>query len=318
MDNSMLIPILAAAIACGSVGLLSVGVMGLLSGGSRVETLRRRLDRAEPGHAVSGDPENISSLPQGLTGLFEIVGDRFGPKDASAQSAAQTALIQAGLRSPNGMAVFHGCKAVLAASLAGIMLFGQTLLAPDLELHWILSLTIFGALLGSYLPQMWLRNRVSARRMSVGDELPDALDLLVVCVESGMGLDQAIHRVSAELDKSSPNISMELTLLTRQLRAGKPRPEAMRDLSDRVGLEDLTSLCTLLIQADLFGISVAQTLRVFSDALRTKRFQRAEEKAAKLPVKLLLPMITCILPALFVAVMGPAGIHLFEIFANLK
>ncbi len=141
------------------------------------------------------------------------------------------------------------------------------------------------------------------------------MDLLVVCVESGMGLDQALDRVCVEVNTSAPIISSELKLLTLELRAGKSRTSALRSLSTRVGLEDLNSLTSLLIQADAFGISIGRTLRVYSDAMRTKRSQRAEEKAAKMPVLLLLPLVCCILPALFITIMGPAVMLFIDTFA---
>ncbi|MBU1248760.1 MAG: type II secretion system F family protein [Proteobacteria bacterium] len=314
-----LIPILAAMVACASIGLVAWSLMSLLAGTGRTGNLRKRLTRAEPGRPRGEETGGgLGSLAQGMAGVFAAIGEKLGPRGGESMSRARTALIQAGIRSHSAPAVFHGCKAMFAAIMAGLFLVGRTLFKPEMPMPWTMGLLILCALVGSYLPEWWLRGRTAKRQQDISDELPDALDLLVVCVEAGMGLDQAIHRVSQELAVSAPFIAAELTTLTRQLRAGKPRPEAMRELAERVGLDDLNSLCTLLIQADLFGISVAQTLRVFSDALRTKRFQRAEEKAAKLPVKLLIPMICCILPALFIAIMGPAGLHLFDVLTKLK
>ncbi len=314
-----LTPILAAALACASIGFLSWSLIGFLTSGGHASAIRKRLERAEPGRPRAEEREDdLGSLGQSLSGLVQAVGEKLGPKSGESMSRARSALLHAGFRSEGASAIFHGCKAMLAAALAGAFLAGRTLLRPDLDMAWTMGFTILCALVGSSLPEWWLRNRTATRQQTISDELPDALDLLVVCVESGMGLDQAIHRVSQELAVSAPYISAELVTLTRQLRAGKPRPEAMRELSERVGLDDLNSLCTLLIQADLFGVSVAQTLRVYSESLRTKRFQRAEEKAAKLPVKLLIPMICFILPALFIAIMGPAGLHLTDVLTRIN
>ncbi|MFP5257783.1 MAG: type II secretion system F family protein, partial [Acidobacteriota bacterium] len=143
-------------------------------------------------------------------------------------------------------------------------------------------------------------------------------DMLVVCVEAGMGLDAAIYRVCVELAHKDPILSSELRLLTLELRAGKSRREALKNLSARVGLEDLGSLVAMLIQTDMFGTSIAQTLRVYADSMRTKRFQLAEELAAKLPVKLLFPLMFFIFPTLLIVILGPAGIRIAAMFGGMK
>ena len=152
--------------------------------------------------------------------------------------------------------------------------------------------------------------------------LADALDLLVVSVEAGLGLDQALTRVGAELAFAYPDLSSELRLVNLELRAGKPRPEALRNLADRSGVDDLNSLVTMLIQTDKFGTSVAQSLRVYSETLRTKRRQRAEEAAAKTGVKMVFPLVFCIFPAIWVVTIGPAAIRfvqvLFPMVQNAK
>jgi tight adherence protein C len=142
---------------------------------------------------------------------------------------------------------------------------------------------------------------------------PDALDLMVVCVEAGLGLDAAINRVGEEMKVSNALLSEEFRLLGLELRAGKTRRDALKNLGLRTGLEEVKSLMTLLIQTDKFGTSIAQALRVHSDSMRTKRYQRAEEMAAKLPVKLVFPLILFIFPALFVVIVGPAVIKIFRV-----
>ena len=143
--------------------------------------------------------------------------------------------------------------------------------------------------------------------------LADALDLLVVSVEAGLGLDQALTRVGSELAFAYPDLSNELRLVNLELRAGKPRPEALRNLADRTGVDDLQSLVTMLIQTDKFGTSVAQALRVYSETLRTKRRQRAEEAAAKTGVKMVFPLVFCIFPAIWVVTIGPAAIKFIKV-----
>jgi len=171
---------------------------------------------------------------------------------------------------------------------------------------------------GFYLPDIWLRVRTARRKKRIFNGLPDALDLLVVCVEAGMGLDGAISRVGEEIRLSDRELSDELRLLNLELRAGKARQEALRNLARRVDLEDMNSLVTLLVQTDRFGTSIAQALRVYSDTFRTKRFQAAEELAAKLPVKLLFPLIFFIFPALFVAILGPAAISVIQVLGQYQ
>jgi tight adherence protein C len=166
-----------------------------------------------------------------------------------------------------------------------------------------------GLALGYLLPGMVLARLAKRRAHRIRLSLADMLDLLVVSVEAGLGLDQAISRVGAELAFAYPELSDELRLINLELRAGKARSEALRNLADRTGVDDLSSLVTMLIQTDKFGTSVAQSLRVYSDTLRTKRRQRAEEAAAKTGVKMVFPLVFCIFPAIWVVTIGPAAIR---------
>jgi tight adherence protein C len=171
---------------------------------------------------------------------------------------------------------------------------------------------VLSALLGFYLPDIWLRQKTDKRKEKILNALPDALDLLVVCVESGMGLDSAIYRVAQEMRLNSPELSDELQLMNLELRAGKSRKDALKNLALRTNLEEINSLVTLLIQTDQFGTSMADALRIYSDSYRTQRYQRAEELAAKLPVKLIFPLVVFIFPALFVVLLGPAAISIYN------
>lgn len=309
----MLVPILAAALAASAVLLLGLGAMTRLSGAGKVERLRRRV-----GGDASLTPAAGETARGRLADLVSGMGRVLGPKDAAELSRNRLDLLRAGLRGTSAALLFQGVRAGLFLVLPSLFLAVFFLAHLKMPLNGVLFTAVLLAALGCFGPKYWLRARIAKRKITFTDELPDALDLLVVCVESGMGLDQAIQRVSHELRLSGPMVSQEFQQMTLELRAGKQRQEALRGLAQRVGVEDVNSLCTLLIQADIFGISVAKTLRVYSDSLRTKRYQRAEEKAAKLPVKLLIPLILCILPALFVAIMGPAGLKLMDIFARVN
>jgi tight adherence protein C len=167
-------------------------------------------------------------------------------------------------------------------------------------------------LFGFYLPDIYLRQKSDTRKEKILLALPDALDLMVICVEAGIGLDAAIQRVSQEIKFSSPELSDELNFTTLELRAGKERHDALRNLALRTNLSEINSLVTLLVQTDKFGTSMANALRVYSDTYRTERYQKAEELAAKLPVKLLFPLGVFIFPALFVVLLGPAAISIYK------
>jgi tight adherence protein C len=176
----------------------------------------------------------------------------------------------------------------------------------------IIMIPLIALALGYLFPDMFLTWRVNARQAKIRRGLPDGLDLLVICVESGLGLDQALMKVSQELRITHHELSEELQLVNLEMRIGKTRIEALRELARRTGLEDIKSLVAMLVQTDRFGTSVAQSLRVFSDDLRTKRRQRAEEMSAKTTVKMVPPLIFFIFPALMVVILGPAVITLLR------
>jgi tight adherence protein C len=237
---------------------------------------------------------------------------RKGGTDNADYSGMRVKFLRAGLRGENLAAVFWGAKILLAVGMAVCFLAVRISILPGLSLLASLGAGLYLALFGFYLPDIWLRIRTARRRKKIFNGLPDALDLLVVCVEAGMGLDAAITRVGEEIRFTDRELSDELRLLNLELRAGKTRQEALKNLARRVNLEDMNSLVTLLVQTDKFGTSIAQALRVYSETFRTKRYQAAEELAAKLPVKLLFPLIFFIFPAIFVVILGPAVIQIFH------
>jgi tight adherence protein C len=224
-------------------------------------------------------------------------------------------LVQAGFRRDEALTVFFGVRVALALIIFAVMsspLVGR----PNI------AMALGGAGLGWLLPGMGLARLAKRRQHRIRLSLADALDLMVVSVEAGLGLDQAIARVAQELAFAYPDLADELRLINFELRAGKPRSEALRNLADRTGVDDLSSLVTMLIQTDKFGTSVAQSLRVHSDTMRTKRRQRAEEAAAKTGVKMVFPLVFCIFPAIWIVTIGPAAIKfvqvLFPIIENTR
>lgn len=172
------------------------------------------------------------------------------------------------------------------------------------------------AIICYFLPSLWLQLRSFFRKKRIERFFPDSIDLLVVCVESGMGLDSAIYRVSQEMTVTSPDLALEFKILSLELKTGKARAECLKNLAKRVNLTDVQNLINLLIQAEKFGTGVAKALRVHSDEMRQKRFNRLEEEAAKLPTKLVIPLILFIFPALFVVIMGPAMIQVYRVFVE--
>jgi tight adherence protein C len=227
---------------------------------------------------------------------------------AAAQPAprANLLLIRAGYRTPEAIMAMRGVKLLVPIGLF-ILVFTIGLY------RWNPFFSLAGAAaLGYLLPEIWLMLRVGSRQHRLRRALPDGLDLLVICVEAGLGLDQALMKVSQDLRITHKELSDELQLVNLEMRIGKSRLDALRELARRTGLEDIKSLVAMLIQTERFGTSVAQSLRVFSDELRTKRRQRAEERSAKTTVKIVPPLVFFIFPALLVVILGPAVITLMR------
>jgi tight adherence protein C len=232
------------------------------------------------------------------------------PKPSREIGKIKERLIHAGYRGSEALTMFFGIRLGLAIVL---FLLGTSPFIPKSGLIAGLA----GAAFGYLLPSMALARMAKRRQHRIRLSLPDALDLLVVSVEAGLGLDQALQRVGEELSFAHPELSGELRLINLELRAGKGRGEALRNLAERTGVDDLSSLAAMLIQTDKFGTSVARSLRVHSETLRTKRRQRAEEAAAKTGVKMVFPLVFCIFPAIWVVTIGPAAIKFVEVLFPL-
>lgn len=224
-------------------------------------------------------------------------------------------LLNAGYRGHATMRVYQLSRLGTALGLGciPILLSAQRAIAPETAFLLLTSLLLAGYMLPRIYVSMKARRRQHRLRLS----LPDALDLLVVCVEAGMGLNQAIVKVSEELAGTHPEISDEFKTVNLEIRAGRTRPEALRAMGERTGVDDIISLAAMIIQTDRFGTSIARSLRVHSDSLRVERRQRAEEAAAKTTIKLIFPLMFCIFPSLFVIILGPAALHLLKIFGGM-
>ena len=239
-----------------------------------------------------------------LAGIGERV-DRGGTGGGD----VRTRLVHAGYRRAEAYAVFVGARVALPLALA----FAAFSLAAAIgHSQRALLAAAFAGALGYIAPSFWLDSRVKKRKKELQLALPDALDLLVVCVEAGLGLSQAILRVADEIEHVSVAMSEELGLVNLEVRAGTPRDEALRNLGERSGVDDLRALSTMLIQTDRFGTSVATALRTHADDLRVKRRQRAEEAAAKTAIKMLFPLVMFVFPSLFIVILGPAAIQILR------
>jgi tight adherence protein C len=253
--------------------------------------------------------ENNASNEQ-IVAFLKRIGERV-PQNPGEMGKLQLRLVMAGYRSSEAVMVFLGIR--VAFALACFLFF----MTPILGRPNIL-VAIPAALAGYIVPGIILARMAKRRQHRIRMSLADALDLLVVSVEAGLGLDQAMSRVGQELEFAYPDLSGELRLVSLELLAGTGRSDALRNLANRTGVEDLSSLVAMLVQTDKFGTSVANSLRVFSDTLRTKRRQRAEEAAAKTGVKMVFPLVLCIFPAIWIVTIGPAAIQFMKVLTPVS
>jgi tight adherence protein C len=226
------------------------------------------------------------------------------PLSPSEVSRTRAWLIQAGYRDSRHLTMYVGSRVFLA-----LVFLGGVVAVTGFD---SLSLLVGVPAFGFFLPRFVLKRLIKKRQHRITIGLPDALDLTVICVEAGLALDQAMMRVGADLHHAHPELSDEFHLVNLEMRAGKPRAEALRNLSDRTGVDDIRALVATLIQTDRFGTSVAQALRVHSDSLRTERRQRAEEQAAKTTIKMVIPLVFFVLPSIIFVTLGPAVIGLYR------
>jgi len=226
------------------------------------------------------------------------------PLSPSEVSRTRKWLIQAGFREERHLPMYVGSRVALAV-------FGMAVVVVATGFSSIPLMVSVGAL-GFFLPRFVLKRMIRDRQQRIRLALPDALDLTVICVEAGLALDQAMMRVGEDLHHAHPELSDEFHLVNLEMRAGKPRAEALRNLVDRTGVDDIRALVATLVQTDRFGTSVAAALRVHSDSLRTERRQRAEEQAAKTTIKMVIPLVIFVLPSIIFVTLGPAVIQLFR------
>jgi tight adherence protein C len=310
----MELPLLAALSTFLVILLAGTALFLYMNSREALQIWRRRAEGHTLGEEDSAAAEGFAAQIQAqIRALLEWFAKLNQPSNVEEMRATRRLLITAGYRSGKAPVFYTGAKLLLAVLVVAVvaMIPVKALgfpTATNLILYYLLAATC-----GYYGPAFWLRRAIAHRQDALQRAIPDALDLMVVCVEAGLGLDQAIARVGEDVKQAHPVLGDELNILALELRTGVQRQEALRNLAHRTDLEQVKNLVALLVQTDRFGTSIGQALRVHADSMRTTRRLKAEELAAKLPVKLLLPLIFFIFPSMFVVTIGPACIRMVRV-----
>lgn len=299
------------ALAAVTVTVFGMGISSLLQ--SISDPIRRRIGGMQVADAL--DEQSGRQLVS-FNSLMGPIAKYVAPKEEIEKSEVGQKLIHAGYSGPNAAQNFYAIRAILTVGLPMLVL-GATRLFPEIPVTSIVMYVTFAAGIGFLAPNLVLDRVLLKRQTELRKAFPDALDLLVVCVESGLGLAQAIQRVSEELEVSHPDLAMELALVNAEMRAGVDNLVALKNLADRTGLEDIRGLVSTLVQTLRFGTSVADALRVYSEEFRDKRMQAAEERAAKMGTKMIFPLVLFMFPAFFIVAIGPAVLRLVNVFTNM-
>ena len=315
-------PIIISGIAFLVMLLVIAGIVLYMRYGKKKEALiqkiRKEGKKADIAYEDAASSQTGGWFQNRVLGFLSSLGQKVSTKEKAVDySKLRPLFLKAGLRHENTPNVFMGAKALLMVLLP-LCVFLVRIVFPNLVLpaRQLTAVLVVLAMVGFYLPNLWLRLKISKRKETILKGFPDALDLMVVCVEAGMGLDSTITRVAKEIEMSNKILSDELTLYNLEMRAGKLRKDALKNLAMRTDVDEVNNLVTLLLQTEKFGTSVGQALTVYSDTMRTQRFQRAEEMAAKIPTKLLFPLVLFIFPSLFVVILGPAVISIVRAFSK--
>ena len=285
-----------------AVGLLIFlgGLLALVGISKKRLNLDRRLN--QPGEQVGTTIEGVTKQ---VERALVSIGEKL-PRSPAEMTRQERKMVQAGYRRKDAVLLLNGAHvAVLTLSLLIFLASGFFYRQPVISI-------VFSIFIGAVIPDLWLRRAILRRQEEIQFALPDAMDLAVIAVEAGLGLDQALMRVGDEIITAHPALADELRLRNLEVNMGRSRSDALRNLAERTGVEDLKALIAILIQTDKFGTSVGQALRTFSDSLRVKRRQRAEEQAAKLAIKMVIPMVLFIFPGVFIVIVGPAFIAIIR------
>ena len=308
--SGQLLPTVVMALIFASVALGVLATAGLATSRG---ALRRRLQ--SEGHIASASSELSLRMGDGrswLERLLKPLAHHLTPSEDVRLGSIRMRLVQAGFMHPSAVGTYYAIRLVCGIALPLAILALLPILSKTMTVNQLLVLGGSAILVGLYLPPAMLSKRIERRQLEIYEGFPDALDMMLVCVEAGLGLDAAINRVGAEIGKAHSVLGEQMELVGLEMRAGKPRHEALRNLSDRTGVDEVRSLATLLIQSDALGSSIAQSLRVHAEDMRVRRMLKAEEKAHKLPVKLSIPLILCVLPSLMIVILSPAAIRIID------
>lgn len=311
----MSLPAILVAILIFVVVALLVLAMGQYAKRRQVKGLMSRVIVAEQRVRHRPAHDGAAKLTQFDT-LIDSISKLSLPETGWKDSETRLRFIRAGLRNPNAPRYFYAIKSFLTLILPAVLLIALSLFGSHMTLTAKLIYVVLCAAAGYYLPDMVIRSRTSNRQQEMQQALPDLIDLLVICTESGLGMDAAINRVAKEAVGSSVALAEEFHLVALEIRAGAGRTTALKNMALRTNLEDLNGFVSMLVQADKFGTSLAESLRIQSDLMRVKRMQRAEEIAAKVPVKMLIPLIFFIFPALMIVLIGPAFLQIGQVFGK--
>jgi len=305
--------LLIAAIG-GVVCVTGIAVAARNMLGSRRDEVIERLERTTHGMDLlpMGEQKSNEKTLARIASILRPFARLARPSGGEDLSRIQTSLIRAGYRNDNAVEVFLGIKLLLTPIAILILWQINVHLDEPYEFPMSFAVALIACAFAFFLPNIWVMNKATNRKMGLEQPLPDAIDLLVTCVEAGLSLDAAMARVSQEMELVAPMLASELKQTMLEIQAGVKRSDAFHRLSHRTGVEDLKSLSAMIIQTELFGTSVSRALRVHSEGMRTKRMQLAEEKAAMVSVKMTVPLIFFILPSLMVVVMGPAALMLIN------
>ena len=301
----MIILIVVLTFACLALGVMSL--YWLFAKPANVVTAR--LESMDPSLAF------VENSP--VTTMAERVAEplnRLVPISAVEAQKLQKQLMQAGYRSQDAAMAYRAIQVTLMVAFPSIVSTLAFIL--NISLNYLLVFALFSAALGFYLPRMVLRSKIAGRQQRITWALADALDLMVIAVEAGLGLNAALNRVGEELHVAHPDMHYELELVNLEIRVGRSREDALRNLAERTGVDDIRSFVALLIQADRYGSSIGKAVRVFADSLRTKRRQRAEQASQRATLKLLIPLTGLLFPVIILVILAPAVLNLIDLFAQ--
>ena len=286
-----------------AIGLLIfLGCLLALFGISR---RRINLDRRLNQQQQSGEDGTMSGVTKQVERVLVTMGEKL-PRSPAEMSRQERKLVQAGYRRKDAVMLLNGAH--VAVAILTLLVFGAT----GMFYRYMILSILLSVFIGAAIPDLWLKRTIRKRQEEIQFALPDAMDLAVIAIEAGLGLDQALVRVGEEIAVPHPALADELQLRNLEVNMGRSRSDAFRNLADRTGVEDLKALVAILIQTDRFGTSAGQALRTFSESMRVKRRQRAEEMAAKLAIKMVIPMVLFIFPGVFIVILGPAFIAIIR------